>query len=277
MDDEARRRHDEATKNGEPGYIDPATGFMVFTRKALLARGVCCGCGCRHCPYHHQSVEFEARAGTIVQPAWMTSWPLAEREAVNLLFWSGGKDSYLAWLWLRENSPVQTCLITTFDGVSRRVAHQEVEIARVVDQANALRAPLLGVPLYPGSDYMERVTMGLAIVPNIGRLVFGDLHLEHIRSWREAAFSGLLGSRRCELLFPLWHADYARLLEALETAPVDIRISAVTHPSLSGRTGEVYDRHFVAGLTDDVDPFGENGEFHTLVGFDGSAGRRGNG
>ena len=28
-------------------YVDPATGLTVFTECAHLARGSCCGCGCR--------------------------------------------------------------------------------------------------------------------------------------------------------------------------------------------------------------------------------------
>jgi len=43
--------HESACARGEKTYIDPETGFMVFTRIAHLARGKCCGSGCRHCPY----------------------------------------------------------------------------------------------------------------------------------------------------------------------------------------------------------------------------------
>ena len=32
-------------------YIDPETGYDVWTRKFLLERGFCCNGGCRHCPY----------------------------------------------------------------------------------------------------------------------------------------------------------------------------------------------------------------------------------
>lgn len=32
-------------------YMDPETGFMVFTAHYLAARGFCCDSGCRHCPY----------------------------------------------------------------------------------------------------------------------------------------------------------------------------------------------------------------------------------
>lgn len=45
------RAHDEAERRGDETYRDPATGYLVFTRAALLARGECCGSGCRHCPY----------------------------------------------------------------------------------------------------------------------------------------------------------------------------------------------------------------------------------
>ena len=31
-------------------YIDPATGYSVFTQ-AYLKRRPCCGNGCRHCPW----------------------------------------------------------------------------------------------------------------------------------------------------------------------------------------------------------------------------------
>jgi len=43
--------HDDAVRAGREGYLDPATGFWVFTEAALLDRGTCCGSGCRHCPY----------------------------------------------------------------------------------------------------------------------------------------------------------------------------------------------------------------------------------
>jgi hypothetical protein len=49
--DEIKKKHKEAVKKGEDTYIDPETGYMVFTAEYLIKRGFCCGCGCRHCPY----------------------------------------------------------------------------------------------------------------------------------------------------------------------------------------------------------------------------------
>ena len=44
-------RHDRAADRGLPNYVDPASGFMVFTADFLASRGYCCASGCRHCPY----------------------------------------------------------------------------------------------------------------------------------------------------------------------------------------------------------------------------------
>jgi hypothetical protein len=43
--------HAKAMADGEDGYLDPTTGFVVFTADFLERRGFCCGNGCRHCPY----------------------------------------------------------------------------------------------------------------------------------------------------------------------------------------------------------------------------------
>lgn len=41
-------------------YFDPS-GLMVFTAEYHLARGVCCGSRCRHCPYEYENVPAERR------------------------------------------------------------------------------------------------------------------------------------------------------------------------------------------------------------------------
>ena len=43
--------HEQAMAAGEPTYLDPLTGYLVFTAAHLRAQGACCGSGCRHCPY----------------------------------------------------------------------------------------------------------------------------------------------------------------------------------------------------------------------------------
>jgi hypothetical protein len=43
--------HARAVAEGRDTYLDPGTEFGVFTSAYLLRLGVCCGSGCRHCPY----------------------------------------------------------------------------------------------------------------------------------------------------------------------------------------------------------------------------------
>jgi hypothetical protein len=48
--------HEAACARGAPTYRDPVTGYLVFTERAHLERGSCCGSACRHCPYGHVAV-----------------------------------------------------------------------------------------------------------------------------------------------------------------------------------------------------------------------------
>ena len=49
--------HRHAIMNKQSTYIDPATGFTVFTELSHLKRGKCCGNMCRHCPYGWSNVR----------------------------------------------------------------------------------------------------------------------------------------------------------------------------------------------------------------------------
>lgn len=44
--------HERALDVEDEGYVDPTTGFFVFTAATLWDRGYCCDSGCRHCPWH---------------------------------------------------------------------------------------------------------------------------------------------------------------------------------------------------------------------------------
>ncbi|KAL9184268.1 hypothetical protein ACHAXT_002354 [Thalassiosira profunda] len=52
--------HRQAILRKQSTYIDPPTGFTVFTELSHLKRGKCCGNQCRHCPYGWSNVRNEA-------------------------------------------------------------------------------------------------------------------------------------------------------------------------------------------------------------------------
>ena len=48
--------HQQATLDHSNTYIDPLSGYKVFT-SAALSRRKCCGNACRHCPYQYTAVK----------------------------------------------------------------------------------------------------------------------------------------------------------------------------------------------------------------------------
>ncbi|HEU5074015.1 MAG TPA: DUF5522 domain-containing protein [Polyangiaceae bacterium] len=274
--------HAAACARGESSYIDPDTGYRVFTQLGLERRGTCCGCGCRHCPYGH--VQVKDKAARIQQPAFLhrRAGASGDTRPRHVLFWSGGKDSLLALrAWLRarraqasfttQGALSSLLLLTTFDAKTRVVAHQEVSIADVQRQAQTLDLDLLGVPLHPGVPYLEGVESGLARVAAeagpVGSLVFGDLHLEHVRAWRDSE----LARFGYPLEYPLWQVDQQVLLDDLWASSVPCVLSACPGKASAPRpAGVVVGRRFDAELVRVLrasgwDAFGEEGEFHTLA------------
>lgn len=60
--------HRAAVSSGATTYVDPATGYTVFSVLAHLKRGSCCGNACRHCPYGHVAAPQSRRSARITQP-----------------------------------------------------------------------------------------------------------------------------------------------------------------------------------------------------------------
>lgn len=56
MSIQAKDAHTAAIAEGAHYYLDPESGFVVFTELAHIERGNCCGSECRHCPYNHRNV-----------------------------------------------------------------------------------------------------------------------------------------------------------------------------------------------------------------------------
>ena len=58
---EVEEAHEAAQKLQADTYVDPETGYMVFTEGSHIKRGKCCGNLCRHCPYKHVNVPQRKR------------------------------------------------------------------------------------------------------------------------------------------------------------------------------------------------------------------------
>jgi uncharacterized protein (TIGR00290 family) len=99
----------------------------------------------------------------------------------------------------------------------------------------------------------------------INKVVFGDIFLEDVRKFREDNLKKLdmVG------IFPLWNKDTHSVAREFIKLGFKAIMTCVDSTQLDGSfVGREFDSKFLDDLPDNVDPCGENGEFHTFV-YDG--------
>lgn len=192
-----------------------------------------------------------------------------------VLAWSGGKDSAMALAALRAQGVEVAGLLTTITETYDRVSIHGVRRELLAAQADALGLPLVEVAIPPrcsNEEYERRMGAALAELRRrgTGAVAFGDLRLEDIRSYRERQMERA-GMRA---LFPLWGQPAAAFARQVVAAGVRAVVVCVDPGRLEPAwLGHLYDGELLAGLPGDVDPCGEQGEFHTFV-YDGPGFRR---
>lgn len=194
-----------------------------------------------------------------------------------LLSWSSGKDSAWTLHRLRQMPEVEVVgLLTTVNGHFGRSAIHGVRQKLVRRQAAATGLDLFEVPLpWPCSNADYETLMGEALEACRARfamdtVAFGDLFLEDVRRYREERMAGTgLG-----LLFPLWGTPTARLAREMIDGGLRARITCLDPRRVpASLAGGEFDARLLEALPREVDPCGENGEFHTFV-WDGPMFRR---
>jgi len=185
-----------------------------------------------------------------------------------LLSWSSGKDSAWTLHVLRQNPDVEVVgLLTTVNTTHDRVAMHSTRRVILEAQARACGLPLHVIPLpWPCSnDVYERAmreAVASALEHGVTHVAFGDLFLEDIRAYRIKQLEG----SGLEPLFPIWHEPTALLARRMIDAGVEACLTCVDPRRLPHSfAGRRFDHALLADLPADVDPCGENGEFHTCV------------
>jgi len=262
------RLHLAASEAGRETYIDPATGYQVLTSKALLKQGACCGNSCRHCPYGHINVGDPKLIKQSFSAPVLMNWS-GKDQSIDVLFWSGGKDSLLALQHLLKEKR-RVVLLTSFGALTSRVSIQNIHIKNIAKQAEFLKLPLCLVPLFPNTDYKTSIQGALDLIviqtgAQIHRLVFGDLHLQSIRQWRIDTWP------QYHIHTPLFDLPYEGLLSQLwqlqKTMDLDISLSAeLTMSKEVLPIGTPYTEELVGRIKENgLDAMLENGEAHTLI------------
>lgn len=185
-----------------------------------------------------------------------------------LLSWSSGKDSAWTLHLLRQRADIQVAaLVTTFNSQADRVAMHAVRRALVEIQAERTGLPLWPVELpWPcsNSEYEDRMraVCQRATAEGIAAMAFGDLFLQDIRDYRVRQMQGT----GIEPLFPVWGIPTGALALEMIGAGVKAKVTCVDPAKLAKSfAGRDYALNFLEALPEEIDPCGENGEFHTFV------------
>ena len=169
---------------------------------------------------------------------------------------------------LRQDTKLEVVgLMTTLNEAFDRVAMHAVRRSLLEAQAKAAGLPLHVVPIpWPCSNQeYERIMAEVcwqARESGIEAIAFGDLFLRDIRKYRETQLRGT----GLEPLFPLWNLPTALLAQDMITAGLRAKLTCVDPRRLAREfAGREFDSKLLVDLPADVDPCGENGEFHSFV------------
>jgi uncharacterized protein (TIGR00290 family) len=182
--------------------------------------------------------------------------------------WSSGKDSAWALHVIRERGEFEiVALLTTVNTSYGRVAMHAVRESLLEVQAQAVGLPLVKVPIpspCPNSTYEQVIAeaMQRARAEGIRHVAFGDLFLEDIRKYREEKLTAC----GMQPLFPIWRKDTPQLAKEMVDAGLRAYLTCVDPKKLEASfAGRTFDSALLADLPPEVDPCGENGEFHTYA------------
>ncbi len=186
--------------------------------------------------------------------------------------WSSGKDSALAlYKIIEEEDQFEiTSLLTSVNKEFQRISMHGVHVSLLEKQAESLGFPLIKMEL-PKEPTMEEYREIMAKTMNeiksgdVTHSIFGDIFLEDLKKYREEQLSEI----GMKAVFPLWKRNTTELIHEFLDLGFKTIVTCVNETYLDKTfAGRIIDKDFIKDLPENVDPCGENGEFHTFT-FDG--------
>jgi uncharacterized protein (TIGR00290 family) len=182
--------------------------------------------------------------------------------------WSGGKDSTLALHEILKTNRYEVLeLLTTVTQDYDRISIHGVRRVLLEQQARSLGFPLEKMFVPKGvsdADYESILlkTLNKHKTNGVLSVVFGDIFLEDVRKYRES----ILSKVDMKGIFPLWKKGSRQLARTFIDLGFKAVITVVDSKVLNKEfVGREYDAQFLVTLPANVDPCGENGEFHSFV------------
>lgn len=182
--------------------------------------------------------------------------------------WSSGKDSAFALCEARRLGLAEIVgVVTTVNERFDRVAMHGVRSELLDRQIAALNLPAIKVLIpSPCTNEIYEARMGNACAEikasGVHHIIFGDLFLDDIRAYRERS----LASIGITPIFPLWGRNTRRLAAEMTQSGLVAQIVCLDPRRLPASfAGRRFDAELLKEIPAEVDPCGENGEFHTVV------------
>jgi uncharacterized protein (TIGR00290 family) len=190
-----------------------------------------------------------------------------EKEKI-IFCWSGGKDSALALNRVMQDGRYEvTSMLTTCNEHFQRVSMHGVRLELLEQQAAAIGLPLeiVFVSLRSSNEeYQQKMSTCLLAHKSQGvtGCAFGDIFLEDLKLWREEN----LAKVDLHGIFPIWKNDPRELIREFIALDFSSVVCCVNDAYLDETfVGRNIDAKFIASLPVNVDPCGENGEFHSFA------------
>lgn len=188
-----------------------------------------------------------------------------------VLNWSGGKDSAFCMYICASDYDVEIkYLLTTLSEAYDRVNMHGIRRDLLQLQAASIGKELKEIFLPENSalntyDEIMRRNLKELKEEGIDYSIFGDIFLEDLKQYRESRLAEI----SMKGLFPLWGWNTDKIMNDFIKAGFKAVIVCVNDKYLDKSfLGRTIDSSLLNDLPANVDPCGENGEFHTFV-YDG--------
>lgn len=185
--------------------------------------------------------------------------------------WSSGKDSSMALHMIQQDSLLKVeFLFTTINSSTERVSMHGLHKNLLQIQAKAIGLPLkiLELPALPDMqtyDQLMKTKVEGFKAQGYNDCIFGDIFLEDLKNYREEQLSKV----GMKAHFPLWQKNTKQIMQEFFQAGFRAVVVAANAKWFDEDfVGTELSQELLNELPDEVDPCGENGEFHTFC-FDG--------
>jgi len=187
------------------------------------------------------------------------------------LNWSSGKDCAMALHLMQQSGEYEVQkLFTTVGKDEKRIGMHGLREEVLKRQVDAIGLPLEIAYLSKDDSHetynqLMRAKMTKLVSEGFQFAAYGDILLEDLRAYREKQLSEV----GMKAHFPLWQKNTGELLlDFIDKGFKAIVVAASGNYFDGSVLGSEVNRNFLSNLAEEVDPCGENGEFHTFC-YDG--------